>query len=102
MKKLLHSSITACILLLAVYGSAQCGAGYTQAQLNWDNLDYYWNSGSNVAPYGFSTGNYITNAMEQTQRFAIGRNYVTISTSAAGIVKGENATHTGDVSANYA
>jgi hypothetical protein len=77
--------------------SAQCGVGYTQAQANWDKLDYYFNSGSNIAPYGFSTGNYVSNAQEQTQKFGIGPNYFTIVTSASGIVKGTNSTHTGDL-----
>jgi hypothetical protein len=104
MKKFLRTLCFGIGTITATYSNAQCGAGYTQAQLNWDRLDYYYNSGSNVAPYGFSTpsnGNYITNAMEQTQRFAIGRNYVTITTPAAGVVDGENATHTGEVAANY-
>ncbi len=87
--------------------SAQCGAGYTQAQTNWDNLDYYWNSGSNIAPYGHSSGNYITNAWEQNQKFGIGSNYFTIVTSNNAMVNpgagvsAENATHTGDL-AGYA
>jgi hypothetical protein len=76
---------------------SQCPGGYTQAQLNWDHLDYYFNSGVNIAPYGHSTGNYITNAWEQTQKFAIGSNYLTIAVSAAGIVKGDTAIHTGDI-----
>lgn len=98
MKKSLRFFCISIAVLNATYSDAQCGAGYTSAQLNWDKLDYYYNSGSNVAPYGFSGGNYVTNAMEQTQKFAIGPNYVTISTSAAGIVKGENGSHTGDIS----
>jgi GEVED domain/Secretion system C-terminal sorting domain len=78
---------------------AQCPIGYTQAQANWDNLDYYYNSGLNIAPYGYSSpnGNYVSNAMEQTQRFAIGPNSFSLVTSAAGIVRGENATHTGNI-----
>jgi hypothetical protein len=76
---------------------SQCGPGYTQAQLNWDNLDYYFNSGFNIAPYGHSAGNYITNAWEQTQKFAIGSNYLTLAVSAAGIVKGDTSAHTGDI-----
>jgi hypothetical protein len=75
---------------------AQCGAGYTQAQLNWDNLEYYYNSGVNVAPYGFGGGNYITNAQTQTQKFGIGTNYLTMGIT-ANITNGENGTHTGNV-----
>ncbi|OSZ73718.1 hypothetical protein CAP36_17075 [Chitinophagaceae bacterium IBVUCB2] len=80
--------------------SGQCGA-FTSAQLNWDNLDYYWNSGGN-GPYQ----NYITDAMEQTQRFAIGRNWLSIVTSNSALVapgsgnSAENALHTGEI-ANY-
>jgi hypothetical protein len=80
--------------------SAQCPASYTQAQANWDNLEYYYNAGLNVAPYGYVSGGnqtYVSNAQEQTQRFAIGPNSFSIVTSAAGIVKGDNATHTGDI-----
>ena len=99
--KRLRTLILIWLVLQFNYSSAQCGAGYTSAQLNWDRLDYYYNSGTNIAPYGYGTGNYITNAQEQTQRFAVGRNYVTIATSAAGLVDGENATHTGEVAANY-
>lgn len=79
--------------------NAQCPGGFTQALTRWDNLDYYYNSGSNVAPYGYTSpnGNYVSNALEQTQRFAIGPNSFSIVTSAAGIVKGENGTHTGNI-----
>ncbi|HQU56343.1 MAG TPA: GEVED domain-containing protein, partial [Chitinophagaceae bacterium] len=80
-----------------LYG--QC-VGYTQAQVNWDNLDYYWNSGgSGNTPYS----NYISNSDEQTQRFAIGKTSVTIATSSASLINpgsgnsAENGTHTGDV-----
>ena len=78
---------------------AQCPGGFTQALTKWDNLDYYYNSGNNVAPYGYSSpnGNYVSNAMEQTQKFAIGPNSFSIVTSAAGIVRGENGTHTGNI-----
>lgn len=81
--------------------SAQCPGGYTQAQLNWDNLDYYWNSGG-VGPYQ----SYITNAMEQSQRFAIGKTWLTIATSNIALVNpgsgisAENVTHTGNL-VNY-
>lgn len=85
------------ICLLPRQTSAQCPGSYTMAQLNWDYMDYYYNSGVNVAPYGYGGGNYVTNAMEQTQKFAIGTNWLTLTTSAAGIVKGENALHTGNI-----
>lgn len=97
---LLFSLLFNSAALLTGNVKAQCPGGYTQAQLNWDNLDYYYNSGSNVAPYGNSFGginNYVTNAMEQTQRFALGPNFVTIAVSAAGVVKGDNVTHTGNI-----
>lgn len=97
---LLFSLLFNSAALLTGNVKAQCPGGYTQAQLNWDNLDYYYNSGSNVAPYGNSFGginNYVTNAMEQTQRFALGPNFVTIAVSAAGVVKGDNVTHIGNI-----
>ncbi len=99
-----------CLFITFEKAVAQCPGGYTQAQLNWDNLDYYHNSGNNLAPYGNNFGginNYVTNAMEQTQRFAIGTTYVTIATNNADLVNpgagisAENATHTGDI-INYA
>lgn len=81
---------------ISVVGRAQC----TQATLNWDYVDYYYNSGVNIAPYGYSGGNYVTNAMEMTQKFAIGTTDVTFTTSSAGMAKGDNATHTGNIT-NY-
>ncbi len=79
---------------------SQCTGGYTSVQVNWDKLDYLFNSGGN-APYG----NYVTNAMEQTQKFAMGTNYVTLATSASAVinpgtadgVSAENISHTGDI-----
>lgn len=81
---------------------AQCGVGYTQSQVNWDKLDYFFNG---TKPYN----SYVTNAMEQTQKFALGPNYVTITTSSANLVNpgttdgvsAENGTHTGNLT-NYA
>lgn len=103
MKKLLRLLALHCLVISSLYSQGQCGAGYTTAQLNWDYLDYYYNSGSNLAPYGYSSGtrNYISNAMEQAQSFAIGTNWVTFTTSAAGIVKGVNGTNTVNL-ASYA
>ena len=96
MKLTLRAYVIILLSITVKYSHAQCGAGYTMAQLNWDKLEYYYNSGSNTAPYGHSSGNYVTNAMEQTQKFAIGPSMVTFTTSAAGMVRGENATHTDD------
>jgi GEVED domain/Secretion system C-terminal sorting domain len=98
MKKLFTSIFSAIVLF--TLGSTAAKAQCTAAQTNWDNLDYYYNSGNNVAPYGYNSGGaktYVSNALEQTQRFAIGPNSFSIVTSAAGIIKGENATHTGDI-----
>src|SRR6058998_2711190 len=98
MKKLLRPITTAGLLLFAVYGNTQCGTGYTQAQVNWDKLDYYYNSGGS-APYN----SYITDPMEMNQKFAIGTNYVTIALNSNNMVNpgaglsAENTTHTGDV-----
>ncbi|MFZ1312829.1 MAG: hypothetical protein WAR38_08170, partial [Chitinophagaceae bacterium] len=92
-----------CLFITFEKAVAQCPGGYTQAQLNWDNLDYYWNSGgSGNGPYQ----NYITDALEQSQRFAIGTTWLTIATSNAAVVNPgaglsvENLTHTGEI-ANY-
>lgn len=101
MKKFLRI-LSVCIAFInAAYSNAQCGAGYTQATLNWDRVDYYWNSGGG-APYQ----SYVTDAMEMNQKFAIGPNYVTIALSTNDMVSpptgsptygsAENATHTGD------
>jgi hypothetical protein len=100
MKKL-HPCIIAVAIIFSSTGSmlnAQCPGGYSQAQVNWDNLDYYWNSGGTNTPYA----SYIVDAREQSQRFAIGTTAVTIATSNAAMVapgtgnSAENATHTGE------
>jgi hypothetical protein len=77
---------------------AQCGSGFTQTNLNWDNLDYYYNSGSNTAPYGNSSGTYITDAQEMTQKFGFGKTFLTIATSSNALVNAtENISHTGEL-----
>ncbi|MBL7729717.1 MAG: T9SS type A sorting domain-containing protein [Chitinophagaceae bacterium] len=109
MNKLYLLLVSAFVLISGPFDrlNAQCPASYTQAQLNWDNLDLYYNSGLNVAPYGYRVSStnftYVTDAMEQTQRFAIGSNYLTLATSNAAIINpgaglsAENATHTGEL-----
>lgn len=101
MKKVLPA-LSLFILLLTsaacMKSAAQCGVGYTPAQTNWDNLDFYWNT-SGSGPYE----SYISNAWQQSQRFAIGSNYLTIATSSSAMVSpgslnsAENATHTGEL-----
>lgn len=101
MKKFHHVLIALAIITSAsgISLHAQCPGGYSQAQVNWDNLDYYWNSGGTTTPYA----SYISDAREQSQRFGIGTTAVTIATSSAAMVapgtgnSAENATHTGDV-----
>lgn len=72
--------------LLGLVGCIQGHAQCTAATINWDNLDYL-----------ISTGNYsgyVTAAMSETQRFAIGVNYATLTRSASITSAGENNTHT--------
>ncbi|MBK7560979.1 MAG: T9SS type A sorting domain-containing protein [Chitinophagaceae bacterium] len=98
-KRLINVPILLFLLLSVVTGyrsSAQC----TNANINWDNLDYLQR---NTA--GYST--YITAGMfanmVQTQRFAIGTNRVTIATNfLTAAITGENATHTGSAGSNGA
>ncbi|MCX6317470.1 MAG: T9SS type A sorting domain-containing protein [Bacteroidetes bacterium] len=107
MKKLYTLLLSAGLLSFVNDTAAQCPASYNQASLNWDNLDYYYNSGLNTAPYGYRVSStnftYVSDVMEQTQRFAIGTNFVTIATNTAALVNPgaglsvENGTHTGDI-----
>ena len=78
MKKFYVTLFCCCVLLPVKFLNGQCAAGYTQAQLNWDNLDVFFNGG----PYG--TGTYILDAQEQTQKFAIGTNWLTMAMSSKG------------------
>ena len=86
-----------CIFSFNADVASQCGGGYTQAQLNWDNMDYYFNAN----PYG----TYISNAREMSQNFGIGTTWLTIATSniavvnpgSGGTVTAENTSHTGDI-----
>jgi hypothetical protein len=96
LKRLISVPTFFLLMLLAITGSkaeAQC----TNATVNWDNLDYYWNSGGS-APYA----SYITSAKEQTQKFAIGPSYMTIGLSNSALmnpgtgVSGENTTNTAE------
>lgn len=69
---------------------AQCPAGYTQSQINWDFLDYLVSTGS--------YNGFVTNAMASTQHFMMGTTRTTISApTTAFILGGEVPTHTGDL-----
>ena len=71
-KRLTSVPILALLFVLAITGNkaeAQC----TNATVNWDNLDYYTNTGNYAS--------YVTASMMASQRFAIGVNAVTITYS---------------------
>jgi energy-coupling factor transporter transmembrane protein EcfT len=99
-KLLLPFSLLIIFFIFQTHSFAQCPGGYTQAQLNWDNMDVYFNSGGS-SPYG----NYINNTYEQSQRFSIGTTWMTMATSSAALINpgtgsavtAENASHTGEI-----
>lgn len=91
MKKIIRILCIAIATLNANLSDAQCGAGYTQAQVNWDNLDFYYNSGGG-APYN----NYVTNTMALTQKFAIGINTLTVGVGSNITINGENTSNTAE------
>ena len=79
-------------MLTGYSGQAQCGVGYTAAQINWDNLDYM-----------ISTSNYagfVSATMAADQRFTIGTNSARIQLTGV-TPDGENGTHTANI-VNYA
>lgn len=95
-KRLINVSILFLFSVITVNrSSAQC----TNANINWDNLDYLSIQGAANANYltYIPAGASYTNLV-QTQRFSIGTNRVSIATNypSAGVL-GENATHTGDI-----
>jgi hypothetical protein len=80
--------------------SAQCGAGYTSAIVNWDNLDYLHANGYYGVVNPVTGQAFVTSSMWQTQKFAIGTNFLTTSTTipayAAAALSGDRTVHTGD------
>lgn len=75
---------------IATEVSAQCGAGYTAAELNWDHLDYL---PSNNTRY---TSFYPTTAFPYTQNFALATRRLTVQAAPQAniILNGENGTNT--------
>lgn len=93
-KRLLNLSVFLSLLLLS--GDQKLFGQCTNANVNWDNLDYISiQSNANYGTY-INTPALVTN-MVQTQRFAIGTNRVVITAThpSSGIL-GENTTHTGE------
>jgi GEVED domain/Secretion system C-terminal sorting domain len=96
-QKLMRFPFVAAFLIMAILlpfaGTAQCGAGYNQVTLDWDNLDYFSYTGNYVSGSGYLT----SNSQAQTQYFAFGTQRLTIVNNyAAANNLGENALHTGD------
>ncbi len=56
------------------YSQAQCVAGYQQAILNWDYLDYFTYTGNYTSANGYLP----SNAASRTQNFAFGTQRLTI------------------------
>ena len=67
---------------------AQCPAGASKAQVNWDHLDFLSQTGS--------YSGFVTAAMMQNQKFTIGRNKVSISFPSLVSTLGENTTNTAE------
>ena len=82
--------LIALILFLTVIGMAQCPVGYTQAQLNWDNLDFLPSNNARYSPF------YPTAAFPYNQNFTIGPRTVnfTMAPAANITLNGENGTNT--------
>ncbi|MEO8406399.1 MAG: T9SS type A sorting domain-containing protein [Chitinophagaceae bacterium] len=87
---LLSFVVSLIVLLLPGYGNAQCPGGYTQAELNWDHIDFL---PSNNARY---TSFYPSAAFPYTQNFTIGTRTVnfTMAPSNTLTLNGENGTNT--------
>ncbi len=83
-------SLFAILLLYVGSVNAQCSAGYTQASLNWDNLDFLKQDPT-----------YISASQAQTQYFAFGTNRVTITHNYNTSNEfGETSAHTGEAGSN--
>lgn len=98
--KLSFLVVTVLNLSVSKNSSAQCGAGYTSATVNWDNLDYLHANGYYGVVNPVTGQAFVTSSMWQTQKFAIGTNFLTTSTTIpaypAAALSGDRTTHTGD------
>ena len=79
------------ILVLSTTGFSQCPGGYTQAQLNWDHIDFL--PSNNVRYSSF----YPSASFPYNQNFAIGPHTVNFAMAPAANITldGENGVHTG-------
>jgi hypothetical protein len=92
MKRNFTQTVFVCLffVLLGEKGSSQCGAGYTQSQVNWDFLDYLVTNGS--------YSGFVTNTLASTQNFMMGTTRTTIAAATPSFtLGGENASHTGEL-----
>jgi hypothetical protein len=87
---LLSFIVSLIVLLLPGNGNAQCPGGYTQAELNWDHIDFL---PSNNARY---TSFYPSAAFPYKQNFTIGTRTVNFTMAPANTLtlNGENGTNT--------
>jgi hypothetical protein len=91
MKPFIYFCTLFVLLFLLNMGRSQ--AQCTNANVNWDNLDFLVTAG-NYSPW-------VTATMQQNQRFAIGRSALTLTHNySAANSLGENTTHTGEASSN--
>jgi GEVED domain/Secretion system C-terminal sorting domain len=83
--------LTISILALSATGITQCPGGYTQAQLNWDHIDFL--PSNNVRYSSF----YPSAAFPYNQNFTIGTRTVNFAMAPAANItlNGENGSHTG-------
>jgi hypothetical protein len=80
------------VMVISGPAAAQCGTGYTQAQLNWDALEFLNTS-------NFYSG-YVTTAMAATQNLYFASQKVTVTNGFAGAAnQGINSKHTGETGA---
>ncbi len=83
--RILCTAILGCFSLLS---SAQCPTGYTATAINWDAMAFL-----------VQEGTYVSQTIAQNQKFAFGKNQMTITHNyAAANTVGDNSDHTGSAS----
>ena len=91
MKRIILSCIILCVSnLFSLRASAQCAAGWNNATLKWDNLDYLVTTGTYAG--------FVTPAMRDTQNFAFGVNRLSIRLNGIS-PNGDNITNTAGTAA---